>query len=239
MSNSEIWLLTLTSFSVGLIHTLLGPDHYVPFVAMAQAGNWSRRKTLCVTAWCGLGHVAGSIIIGGVGIACGAAAIQLEGVEASRGDLAAWLLLAFGMAYLTWGLARAYVPRHQHNHPHPHSRRTEKDHAATAEGGGQQTQRTPQKPGTMTAWVLFVIFVLGPCEPLIPLLMYPAAQASPWAVALVVLAFVLATVATMVVAVAVLHLGLNAAIFYRLRRFSHAMAGFAVLTCGVLVKVGF
>ena len=27
-----------------------------------------------------------------------------------------------------------------------------------------------------TPWVLFLIFVFGPCEPLIPLVMYPAAK---------------------------------------------------------------
>jgi nickel/cobalt exporter len=58
---ADLKTLCLSAISVGAIHTLLGPDHYVPLVAMARAGSWSRLKTLGVTAACGLGHVAGSV----------------------------------------------------------------------------------------------------------------------------------------------------------------------------------
>ncbi len=49
----------------------------------------------------------------------------------------------------------------------------------------------------MTPWVLFVIFLLGPCEALIPLLMFPAATESWATLFLVTGTFGLATVATM------------------------------------------
>ena len=51
--------MTLDGFSLNLLagtaaiaitHTLLGPDHYLPFVMMAHAGRWSRTKTAWVTA---------------------------------------------------------------------------------------------------------------------------------------------------------------------------------------------
>ena len=48
-----------------------------------------------------------------------------------------------------------------------------------------------------TPWALFIIFVFGPCEPLIPVLMYPAAHANWLAVTAVCLAFGLATIGTM------------------------------------------
>ena len=42
----DIGLLLLTAASIGFIHTLLGPDHYLPFVAMSAARGWSSRRTL-------------------------------------------------------------------------------------------------------------------------------------------------------------------------------------------------
>ncbi|MFM8705753.1 MAG: hypothetical protein ACKOHG_18240, partial [Planctomycetia bacterium] len=83
-------MLCLSAFSVGVIHTLLGPDHYLPFVAMSKAGGWTARKTLGVTIACGLGHVAGSVVIGIVGLLLGIAVMKLEAFEALRGDMAAW-----------------------------------------------------------------------------------------------------------------------------------------------------
>jgi sulfite exporter TauE/SafE len=85
---------------------------------------------------------------------------------------------------------------------------------------------------------LFVVFVFGPCEPLIPLLMYPAAKASPWAVAAVVAAFTLATVATMTLTVMVMRFGMSFLYLPQLSRLSHAFAGLAILVCGMLVKLG-
>ncbi len=87
-------------------------------------------------------------------------------------------------------------------------------------------------------WLLLLLFVFGPCEPLIPLLMYPAAKASPRAVVGVVTAFTLATVGTMLIAVLVLQSGAAAIRLPRLDRFAHAMVGLAILAGGVLVKAG-
>ena len=80
--------------------------------------------------------------------------------------------------------------------------------------------------------------MFGPCEPLIPLLMYPAAKASPWAVAAVVAAFTLATVATMTLTVMVMRFGISFLHLPQLSRFSHAFAGLAILVCGMLVTFG-
>jgi sulfite exporter TauE/SafE len=97
-------LLVATAASVGVLHTVLGPDHYLPFVAMARAGSWSRRRALLVTALCGIGHVAGSVILGLIGIAFGLSLSRLEAFESSRGSIAAWGLIVFGLLYAAWGL---------------------------------------------------------------------------------------------------------------------------------------
>jgi len=235
------WLCA-TAAAVGVVHTLLGPDHYLPFVAMSRAGRWSFQRTLAITVACGVGHVVGSIVLGFVGIALGAALFRLEHVEAVRGGLAGWLLLAFGVVYGSWGVRYALRTRRHahwhahadgtvHMHPHVHLAEHAHVHAPPADpGAGRPVNHTP--------WVLFTIFVFGPCEPLIPLLMYPAAAGGVVDVVLVTTVFGVATIATMTLVVAAGCFGLGAMRFGRLERYSHALAGLAVAICGGAVVVG-
>lgn len=244
---AESLALCLTAVTVGAVHTLLGPDHYVPFVAMSRAGDWSLGKTLRVTAACGLAHVAGSVAIGFVGLVLGLAVMRLETLEAFRGDVAAWMMIGFGLAYLTWGLVRAARSRGAHHHVHVHADGTVHAHEHTHDTAHLHVHEpralTAAGPRAVTApvwspWLLFLVFAFGPCEPLIPLLMYPAAKASWWAVAAVAACFAAATIATMTAAVVVLRGGATLLPAAWLERYAHALAGAAILACGVLITLG-
>jgi nickel/cobalt transporter (NicO) family protein len=217
---SEGLALCLTAATVGVVHTILGPDHYVPFVAMSQAGRWSLGKTLRVTAGCGLAHVAGSVAIGLVGILLGMAVMRLETVESFRGNVAAWLMIGFGLASMTWGLVRAARSHRPHDHVH-----------------GASAAAVAAVP-VWSPWLLFLVFAFGPCEPLIPLLMVPAARASWWAVAAVAAVFTAATLLTMSAAVVVLRNGASCLPTSGLQPYAHAIAGAAILGCGVLITLG-
>jgi nickel/cobalt transporter (NicO) family protein len=35
--SQELTVITITAASIGLFHTLMGPDHYLPFIVMARA----------------------------------------------------------------------------------------------------------------------------------------------------------------------------------------------------------
>ncbi len=83
-----------------------------------------------------------------------------------------------------------------------------------------------------------MIFLFGPCEPLIPLLMYPAATLGPLAVGAVAVAFLAATVGTMLAAVLALRAGSLVVQPPRFGRHAHALAGLAVTACGLLVLAG-
>lgn len=242
-------LLAATAASVGFVHTLLGPDHYVPFAAMARAGRWSMARTLVITSLCGIGHVAGSVALGLCGVALGVAVFKLEGVESHRGQIAAWLLLAFGIAYTAWGLRRAVRGRpHTHLHAHangtvhrhPHTHEAEHLHAHASERSlaVDHDHAATDGPRDLKLWVLFTIFLFGPCEPLIPLVMYPAAKGSIWNVLLVTSVFAATTIGVMLVAVTALHLGLGAVRLQRLERFTHAFAGLTLISCGAAMCAG-
>lgn len=237
----DLALLALTAISIGFVHTLIGPDHYLPFVAMASARNWTRRKTLLVTGVCGVGHVIGSILIGLAGIAVGASLRRLEWLEGVRGDLAAWALLAFGFTYMAWGLKRAWRDRrHSHEHVHADGTRHAHSHGHHAQDEHAHVHIRVDTDGlrSVTPWALFVIFVLGPCEALIPLLMYPAAQHSAWGVGLVVLAFAVTTIATMLGIVWLALRGLERFPLASAERYTHALAGAALGLCGVGIVLG-
>lgn len=229
----EIVVLTLSAAAIAFVHTVLGPDHYLPFVALARARGWSLGKTLRVTLWCGLGHLAGSVLLGLLGILLGTQLASLEWLEALRGNLAAWLLIGFGLAYTAWGIRQAYRNRphahwHSHDgvaHSHVHTHQGGHAHPHVADGGGR----------SVAPWAIFIIFVLGPCEPLIPLLMYPAARESMAGVLAVTVVFGLVTVLTMLATVALAVKGLQKIRLRAFERYAHALAGSAILACGLAI----
>ncbi|HEX2254922.1 MAG TPA: sulfite exporter TauE/SafE family protein [Thermoanaerobaculia bacterium] len=227
----ETFLLALTAASVGFVHTLLGPDHYLPFIVLARARRWSLGRTAAITLLCGTGHVLSSVVLGFVGIAAGIAVGRLEAVESSRGSLAAWLLIGVGVAYFAWGLHRALRRHGQHRHRFPtretlHDLSHDTDPAA-AEAAGRVR---------LTPWALFIVFVLGPCEPLIPVLMYPAATAGVGAALLVAAVFGVATLVAMTAVVLAGTAGLARLPLGPLERFSHAAAGAAIAASGLAVQ---
>ena len=230
---NEAQVLLATAATVGFAHTVLGPDHYVVFAAMGKARNWSLARTLRVTLYCGIGHVLGSVVLGLIGIMAGAQLSSLVAIEGLRGNLAGWALIAFGLVYLAWGIKRA-GRGHSHSHVHvhgdvvhDHQHMHHSDHAHVHSEGARNS---------ITPWAVFIIFVLGPCEALIPLLMYPAAQQSHALVVAVAVVFGTVTLATMLACVAIAMLGLKRVKLPSTARFAHAAAGAAVLVCGVAVS---
>lgn len=108
--NMDVAVLCWTGATIGFLHTVLGPDHYLPFIVMNRARKWSATKTAWITFLCGLGHVGSSVVLGLIGIACGIAVMKLEAFEAFRGNLSAWALIGFGFAYMGWGIQRGIRP---------------------------------------------------------------------------------------------------------------------------------
>lgn len=158
---------------------------------------------------------------------------KLRFVESFRGNLAAWMLIAFGLVYLVWALRRIYRNKahaHTHHHRdreyHEHEHNHHRDHAHVHDKQGRPN---------IAPWTLFVIFVFGPCEPLIPILMYPAAKNSLFGLVVVTFVFAAATIATMLGVVLLSVTGAGFIQFPRLQRFSHVIAGTTILLCGMAI----
>ncbi len=230
---NEAQVLLLTAASIAFMHTVLGPDHYLVFTAMGKARRWSLARTMRVTALCGLGHVASSLVIGAVGIVLGAQLMTLVQIEGARGNLAGYALLAFGLVYFAWGLKKAgrgHVHSHVHVHAdvvHDHEHDHRAGHAHVHEDGARNS---------ITPWAMFIIFVLGPCEALIPLFMYPAAQQSMGLVVAVAVVFSTITLMTMLALVAITTIGLDRLKLPSTGRYAHAVAGASVALCGGVIS---
>jgi hypothetical protein len=201
--------LILTSLTAGIAHTLLGPDHYLPFIVLSKSRGWSWRKTFGIMLVCGLGHILSAVMLGYLTIQMGFSLEKLNLIESLRGNLAGWALLVFGLIYLTWGLRLAF--------------RKNVDITSSARTG-------------LLPWAIFIIFILGPCEPLIPIMMYPALQQNIPGLFGATGLFGAATISTMLAVVTVSYYGMNAPAFQRLGRFTHALAGLVIMLCGIGIQ---
>jgi hypothetical protein len=147
-------------------------------------------------------------------------------MENIRGGLAGWAMLAFGLIYGIWGLFRAWRKR-------PHR------HFDIYEDGSVYVYRhrhgqpvMPQDRHVVTPWVLFIVFILGPCEPMIPLLYFPAAQHSFTGMALLIAVYTFFTLATMAGMVIAGYYGLSFLRTEKLQRYVHALGGLTLFLCG-------
>lgn len=206
MTNFDsLFVLLVSTVTIGVVHAL-APDHWVPFVSIGRAQKWSKTKLAWVTFVSGIGHVGSSILIGSIGLILGFSLTHLSSIESHRGQVAGLLLIGFGLAYAVWGL------KHVHHHYHP--------------------KIDPKR--SVTLWTLVAIFVLGPCEPLIPLMFVGAAHG--WlAVALVSVLFSIVTLLMMVGQALLGYVGLSLTRFAKIEHYSHAAAGLIIAVTGFMV----
>ena len=234
-SSSTLTVLLTAAVSIAAGHTVIGIDHSLPFIVLGRARKWSMPRLLTITALCGLGHVLSSVLLGFLGIGLGVALERLSWIEAARGSFAAWLLIGFGTLYavrawIRMGRRRPHTHHHQHGHGHGHSH--EHDHQAPE----HLHPHDANSRHVLTVWTLFVVFAFGPCEPLIPLMMAPAALHN-WAwVAIVCSVFGLVTIAVMLAVVSVGYLGLSHVRLDWAERHADLLAGVAIACSGLAIQ---
>lgn len=239
MGTGASGLLLSLAASLAVVHTAIGVDHAVPFVVLSRVQGWSLKRTLLITALCGVGHVLSAVVIGLGAVALGFAVEQLTPLEALRGNVALILLVTFGLAYALLGAVRLWKGqphRHLHHHAHeghehPHAHADEHVHV-----------HEDARKKMVTAWTLFVVLVFGPCEALVPLLLAPGVMQDYSLLAAVIVVFGALTVVTMLVLVT---LGVLGARLIELEKFfgkramaaSEVMAGLTIAATGAAVKV--
>ena len=220
-------VLVTAAIAVGSLHTA-APDHWVPFAALGRAHGWTARRIAATTAICGLGHVTVSVLLGLLALWFGLEILQVLGRRME--SIASVLLIAFGLAYALVALRRAFSRRladvHDHGgiaHHHPRGRAASHQHA---HGAG----------GALTAWTLFLLFCADPCVAVIPIL-FAAAPLGVARTTLVVAAYELATIATMVGLVLAAGAAVAHVRGHWMDRYGDAVAGALIAVVGIAVSV--
>ena len=207
------FVLIASTLSIAFLHSL-APDHWMPFAVIGKAKKWSRARLLWITFVSGIGHVGSSILLGCIGILLGFSLSHMKTAETQRGEIALWLLIGFGIAYTIWGLKKARNYKHEHIN----------------------TAAITSK--TVTLWTLFAVFVLGPCEPLIPL-MFLATEYGWYGILLTSLVFSVITIFMMLAQSLLAYFGIQLIRHDIAEKYSHAFAGLVIaLTGGFIMFLG-
>jgi hypothetical protein len=206
---NSIWVLLISTVSIAFIHAL-APDHWMPFAAIGKAQKWSKLKLLWVTFISGLGHVGISIVFSVIGILLGFSLSKLKSIEGHRGEIALWLLIGFGIAYMLWGIKKA---------------KDEKRKIIDEE---------KLKAKTVAVWTIFAIIILGPCEPLVPLV-FLGYNYGYSGVILVSVIFSIVTIMMMLSQSLLAFMGIQLIKNDIAERYSHALAGLVIALTGVFV----
>jgi hypothetical protein len=229
----ELEVLMIAAITISFLHTVAGPDHYLPFIALSKARGWKFSKTLMWTVICGCGHVWSSVVLGCGGAALGWSLSKVKWLESVRGGLAGWTLLGFGLVYCIWGIARA-----QQNRRHKHFDVYEDGSVYVFEHNHNEVVPAKDRH-RVTPWVMFIIFLLGPCEPMIPLLYFPAAKNSLYGMIFLIVVYTVFTLITMILMVTMGYFGFSFLKTNKLERYMHAIGGFAIFICGAgMILIG-
>jgi ABC-type nickel/cobalt efflux system permease component RcnA len=167
MQSTVLTTVAVTGFTVAFFHAAI-PTHWLPFVLVARARNWSRTRTLLITVFAGLGHIALTSLLG---LAIAWFGFQLEEKVAWFSWLASGLLLAiaafYGWRQWTGGGICHHHPPGGHHHADEHCGE-EREHSHWQE----ELQGSPLVSHAAGEWPaisgLFVMLTLSPCEGFLP-----------------------------------------------------------------------
>jgi ABC-type nickel/cobalt efflux system permease component RcnA len=236
MNSTVLTTIAATGFTVAFFHAAI-PTHWLPFVLVSRARNWSRGKTLAVAMFAGLGHVALTSLIG---LLIAWLGFQLdEEIGHAFAPIAGSVLILIG-CYYAWrqwrggGICHHPVPGSQHKADeqcgHEHGPASHWEHEL------KDSKLVSDKAGDWAAISgLFLMLTLSPCEGFLPV--YLSAVQFGWT-GFVVLSLILAvaTLAGMAVFTWLTLIGFER---FKLRNFERWEAGLLATIFMVLGLVMF
>lgn len=230
------FVLIFSSLSTAIFHTLI-PDHWLPFVLIGRAREWSIKKTALISGFSALLHVSLSLILGlfAILIGLGTALAIGETLEKVGGIL----LILFGLFYAFWSYRKG-------GHFHI--------------GGGRihrhEVHRKNHQPGfheaSETHWHLdngiiregldkgdlYLTFIIGlnPCVLIFPI-MFSSVAHGLLATSLVALIYFVATILTMV-GLTILGLKWTKKIRIRfLSKYGEILSGLLIFVIGIVFLI--
>ena len=237
MNSTVLTTLAITGFTVAFFHAAI-PTHWLPFVLVARAREWNRTKTLLVTMFAGLGHVALTTVLG-LGLAWFGFQVD-ERLGEAFPKIAGAVLLLVGLYYFwrQWrgaGICHHPVPGgHHHADEHCGHETTENSHW---DGELQDSELVSKKKGDWAAISgLFLMLTLSPCEAFLPI--YLSGVQFGWRGFLVLSAILaMATFAGMLVFTWLALVGLEKIQVKKLERYEAGLLGGLFSAVGLLIMV--
>ncbi len=209
-----IWVVVTGSAAVGALHALL-PDHWIPFVLLSKARRWDLGRSMMAVLAGGVAHLGSTAALGLIIAFLGAEAIQRIGPAAEFAG--AGILAIFGVLLALRGMKAARTGAgHGHGHDGDHS---DHDH-----GDAPRSDRSHLVEGAVLG--------IRPCAEAIPVFLAAAAYGLTSSV-LAVVAWVAATLGTMLVVVWLSLLGLRSFKPEPLERYGELATGVVILLMGL------
>lgn len=95
---TSLWTICQGAAAAGVVHVVLGPDHWAPLMAIGAERGWSARRAALVAAALGVVHCGATVLVV-LALFAGLGGLERLGVlQGWRGDLAGMLLVGGGMA---------------------------------------------------------------------------------------------------------------------------------------------
>ena len=206
--------LMVGAVTVAFLHSF-APDHWVPLVAIARSSSWSMRRLAVIAALAGIAHVVVSTGLALAAVWLGMHIEALSGINAFRGDAAVWVLIVFGLLYTLWGLVMAR--RNSQHEYQPLSK-----------------EAAIQQYATRRVIILLLIMVIGPAEPIVPMLFvaHSIGAIAIWAVGIL---FTLTLSSMIVIQCCLAYAGIRSIRYDWFERHIHTLSGLAVLATGLLL----
>jgi len=180
-----------------------------------------------------------SVLLGAVSLFFGLELMQAVGERLE--NLAGVLLIGFGVAYGAWGLHRAMRARiHREVHDvlpeHQHRESGQVDLSDGQQHHHHHHHHAPLANRRLTPWTLFLLFSADPCVAVVPL-MFASAPLGWISTLMVVLAYEVATIATMVALVLPSRVAAGALRARWADQYGDAIAGAVIASVGVAVTM--
>jgi len=168
MNSTVLTTVAATGFTVAFFHAAL-PTHWLPFVLVARAREWSRTKTLSVAVLAGLGHIALTSLLG---LAIAWFGFQLdEQLGGTFPWIAGGILVLMGFYYI-WrqisgrGICHHAVPGGHHHASEECGHEPEQSHLE------HEVKDSDLVSARRSDWAaiggLFLMLTLSPCEGFLP-----------------------------------------------------------------------
>ena len=221
-------MIFYTAIALSVVHSIANPIHYLPFVALGKARGWNLTLTLLVAAIASAGHIVGFGIALLIGTLAGKGVSHAEHILHESSHISAILFLTLGITYTIYGIRYALTRNECKDNCSSHS--CGHDH--------ERIIRNADPHSGKYIFLLFAMFAIGPCNPILSLVAYYAATTDIGSLALLTLVYYLATAATMLACTALLYKGLEfltpSAKF--IDKWAHAISG-ATITISVIAAM--